>query len=190
VKLDPDRDEVLRDVPSGGGRALDLGCGEGELASLLAARGLRVVALDRHAPSLARAAGDPRVACVRGDACATPLPGGTFDLVALVRVLHHLPLERALPEIVRLLKPGGIVVVVGLYRLRTLTDYAWGVSGKLARLLRGGVPRAERSQAPWAEVHDDLATIRRKLAAALPGVRIERTLFIRYRAVWRKPSSP
>jgi len=190
LRLDPDHAEVLRSVPPGGGRALDLGCGEGELASLLAARGLRVVALDRHASSLARAARDPRVACVRGDACATPLPNAAFDLVAVVRVLHHLPPEDALQEIVRLVRPGGVVVVVGLYRLRTPADYAWGVAGKIARLLRSGVPQAEHSQAPWADVHEDLATIRRKLASALPGVRVERTPFIRYRAVWRKLASP
>ena len=41
------------------------------------------------------------------DAVRLPFADGTFDAVVGNAVLHHLPLERAVPELIRTLKPGG-----------------------------------------------------------------------------------
>jgi 2-polyprenyl-3-methyl-5-hydroxy-6-metoxy-1,4-benzoquinol methylase len=54
---------VLGAVPRDCRRALDVGCGEGRLASELAERCGEVVGIDVHAPRLARA----RAACVRSN---------------------------------------------------------------------------------------------------------------------------
>jgi SAM-dependent methyltransferase len=187
--LNPDEIEALRFAPAAPRRALDVGCGEGALAIALARRGAFVVALDRDAAALGRAERHPRVAYVRGDACASPFRAGAFDLVTVVKSLHHLALEPALAEIARLLQPGGSAVVVGLHRLRTPEDFVRAAGSRILRVVQLG----RRSEGPESPVvmtmpQEDLATIRRALAALWPGSTIERVRLIRFRARWRKPA--
>jgi ubiquinone/menaquinone biosynthesis C-methylase UbiE len=47
------------------------------------------------------------------DAAETGLPDDGIDLVFLFGVIHGLPLDRVLPELHRVLKPGGIMAVEG-----------------------------------------------------------------------------
>ena len=85
---------------------LDVGCGEGELARHLPEGAW--VGVDRSTEMLARAP-EPNV---RGDATALPFPDASFDSVALLYVLYHLPEpRRALDEAHRVLRPGGLVAV-------------------------------------------------------------------------------
>ena len=188
--MNPDEIEALRFAPPSPARALDLGCGEGALALALARRGAFVVALDRDPAALARAERHPRIAYVRGDACATPFRTDAFDLVTVVKSLHHLPLEPPLAEIARVVRKGGSAVIVGLHRLRTPEDFVRAAGSKILRVVelgrRGRNPRAER--VIMAMPSDDLPTIRRALAALLPGSTVERARLIRFRARWRKPA--
>ncbi len=49
---------------------------------------------------------------VRGDATAMPFEAGSFDRVIAAEVLEHIPLDqRALGEIARVLRPGGMLAV-------------------------------------------------------------------------------
>jgi SAM-dependent methyltransferase len=99
---------------------LDCGCGAGattvELATIVAPGRVVGIDLDPGQIQLARAlAAERRVTNVRfepGDVDALPLPDGTFDAVFAHAVLQHLrdPL-RALREMHRALKPGGIIGV-------------------------------------------------------------------------------
>jgi SAM-dependent methyltransferase len=97
-------------------RALDLGCGAGNIALELLSRGAHVTCLDispgmvelarrrveLHLPELA-----DRATFVVADAGATGLDGASFDLVVGKWLLHHVDLERAAAEVHRLLAPGG-----------------------------------------------------------------------------------
>jgi SAM-dependent methyltransferase len=99
-------DRVLPAPPQ---RVLEVGCGRGELAAALLARGYRVTALDvdPDAVAAARAAGVP---AVQGDF----LDGGTatHDAVLFTRSLHHVgDLDRAAALAAAACAPGGIVVV-------------------------------------------------------------------------------
>lgn len=95
-----------------GTRVLDLGCGVGQTACLLAARGAEVVGLDRSAAMVARAReraarlGAPAT-FVEGDAYALPFDAGGFDIVFAESVTLFLDRARVLPEIARVLAPGG-----------------------------------------------------------------------------------
>jgi SAM-dependent methyltransferase len=60
-------------------------------------------ALLRHA----RVRSVPNAHVSAADACALPFRDRTFDAVVGNAVLHHLPLEAAVPEFVRVLRPGG-----------------------------------------------------------------------------------
>jgi SAM-dependent methyltransferase len=108
-------DFVLRAIPSGCERALDAGCGRGGLSRKLAHRSKEVVAIDADRECIENAAA-PNVTFIHADILAHPFPPGTCDFVVAVASLHHLPLRPALELVARLLRPGGVLVIVGLYR--------------------------------------------------------------------------
>lgn len=108
-----------------GDRVLDLGCGGGRHAFEVYRRGADVVALDtdhgelRQVGALAHAMREegqaPRAAgaaAVGGDATTMPFGDDVFDRVIAAEVLEHVPADqRALAEITRVLRPGGLVAV-------------------------------------------------------------------------------
>ena len=110
---------------SAGDRFLDVGCGTGRHTFEALRRGADAVALDRNADDLAAveatvdelATGGiiPRPAgpvTVEGDALALPFEEATFDRVLASEILEHIPDDRAaIAELVRVVKPGGLVAV-------------------------------------------------------------------------------
>ena len=101
------------------GPALDVGTGKGLLAMAIALRGIEVVSVDidedeqELADLLAREAGvADRIRFINCDASSIPFPDSHFGCVAMMDVLHHLEYpERILREMVRLLRPGGIIII-------------------------------------------------------------------------------
>ncbi|MFF8958008.1 class I SAM-dependent methyltransferase [Streptomyces sp. NPDC014894] len=97
-------------------RVLDIGCGTGYLAGLLAhavAPGGTVTGVD-PAPAMIdyarRHARQDHCEFVRGVAEELPRADGSFDLVVSSLAFHHIPedrRERALGEMFRVLRPGG-----------------------------------------------------------------------------------
>lgn len=108
-----------------GMRALDMGCGGGRHAFALYRRGLDVTALDMDEVELKdvsamfaamQQAGEVpatgRARAVRGTAYDLPFGDATFDRVIAAEVLEHLPEDqRAMRELFRVLKPGGLIAV-------------------------------------------------------------------------------
>ena len=97
-------------------RALDVGCGEGRFARMLAAEGIDVVGVDPVEALVARArarhpGGDYRV----GRAEALPVPDAAFDLVVSYLTLIDVPdLRAAVAEMTRALAPGGALLIANL----------------------------------------------------------------------------
>jgi len=108
-----------------GERLLDLGCGAGRHAFEAARKGAKVVALDMDKSELAQVtaifaamaeAGEipdnASATAVNGDATSLPFPDGSFDKVIAAEVLEHLPADqKAMNEIARVLRPGGVAAV-------------------------------------------------------------------------------
>lgn len=96
-----------------GRRVLDVGCGTGRLALALAERGAKVWGVDPSEEMLAqaRAAAGRRVGLKRGPAESLPFKDGWFDRIVLRLVVHLLDRSRAFPEFLRVLVPGGRVIV-------------------------------------------------------------------------------
>lgn len=91
------------------GEALDLACGSGRHARLLAARGLSVVALDRDAQSLAAAAGQGIVTLqhdLEAPGSVWPFAPGRFAGIVVTHYLHR-PLFGALAAA---LAPDGVLI--------------------------------------------------------------------------------
>lgn len=97
-----------------GDRVLDCGCGPGfALMAMSRLRRLRLVGLDADPNRLSGlASACPSAALVAGDAHHLPFPDGTFDKILLSEVLEHLEDDaRALREVRRVLRPGGLLAV-------------------------------------------------------------------------------
>jgi 2-polyprenyl-3-methyl-5-hydroxy-6-metoxy-1,4-benzoquinol methylase len=106
---------------SAGGRALDLGCGRGELTYYLARQGFEVTAIDYSPEALRLAehcfAGEPklrdRVRFRCDSVCTSPLEG-QYDLVIAADVIEHLSaseLDRLYARVSERLRPQGLFVV-------------------------------------------------------------------------------
>ena len=93
-------------VPEGAQLVVELGAGTGKLTRAMAALGARVVAVEPDPRMLAvlRRLG---LEGVEGSAEAIPLGDGVADAVVAGSSLHWFELELALPEIHRVLRPGG-----------------------------------------------------------------------------------
>jgi SAM-dependent methyltransferase len=93
-------------VPEGAELVVELGAGTGKLTRAVAALGTRVVAVEPDPRMLAvlRRLG---LEGVQGSAEAVPLGDGVADAVVAGSSLHWFELELALPEIHRVLRPGG-----------------------------------------------------------------------------------
>ena len=92
---------------------LEIGCGEGTNLVRLARHGA-AVGIDRY-PAKARFAARavPRARVAAADATALPFRDGAFASVLVRDLLHHLPEpRRATTEAVRVLAPGGTLLVV------------------------------------------------------------------------------
>lgn len=96
-----------------GGRALDLGCGLGEVSVLLSARGFSAVGLDESANAInALRQRFPQVDWRCGLASELLPQLGQFDVITLYHVLEHIPHPvEALREVMKALRPGGIIVI-------------------------------------------------------------------------------
>ncbi|MDP3844528.1 MAG: class I SAM-dependent methyltransferase [Oxalobacteraceae bacterium] len=91
------------------GQVLDLACGGGRHARLLAASGHPVLAVDRDPAALARAAGPGIVTTevdLEADGAAWPFEDGQFAAIVVVNYLHR-PL---FPHILASLANGGVLI--------------------------------------------------------------------------------
>ncbi|RJO78273.1 class I SAM-dependent methyltransferase [Nocardia panacis] len=99
-----------------GPRVLDLGAGTGKLTATLCASGAEVVAVEPDSEMLTelrRAL--PDVRALRGSAEEIPLPDGSVDAVVAGNAMHWFDMNRAGPEIARVLAPAG--VLAGLWNV-------------------------------------------------------------------------
>lgn len=105
-----------------GRRALDIGCGTGRIALMLAAEGATVTAVDVSKAMLDCCLGEARrrrvksrVKCVHSPAHAIPCPSDHFDIITCFGLLEHLPeaiRRTCLVEAARVLKPTGTMYIV------------------------------------------------------------------------------
>jgi SAM-dependent methyltransferase/uncharacterized protein YbaR (Trm112 family) len=135
---------------------LDAGSGAGRWAVQVAARGPRVIAIDLGASiDVTRANTDrERVGCIQADLQDIPLRDGAVDWAYCLGVLHHLDdPPRALGEIARSVRPGGLVLLYLYYALdnRGVGFRALHAPVSAARFAVSRLPR------PAAMVFSDLA---------------------------------
>jgi ubiquinone/menaquinone biosynthesis C-methylase UbiE len=191
---------LLRQLPSNCHDVLEIGCGRGAFARRLAERSEHVLALDLS-PEMIRLAREhsaqfPNIDFQLADVGDVPFPIASFDCIATIATLHHLPFPEMLLKMKTALKPGGVLLVLDLFEPAGLSDsllnlLAVPVSTSL-RLIHHGrlLPRREVRDA-WAahERHDlypTMTEVRALCASVLPGAKIKQHLLWRYSIVWEK----
>jgi SAM-dependent methyltransferase len=95
-------------LPPGLPSVVDLGAGTGKLTRQIAERGLDITAVDPSEGMLAelqRAV--PGVPALLGSAETIPLPDASCDVVLVAQAWHWVDPDRAVPEVARVLTPGG-----------------------------------------------------------------------------------
>jgi SAM-dependent methyltransferase len=100
-----------------GRTVVDLGAGTGKLTRLLLPTGARVVAVEPIPEMRAHIDG---AEVLDGTAEAIPLPDASADVVTVAQAFHWFDHERALPEIHRVLRSKGSLVIV--WNMRDLDD--------------------------------------------------------------------
>lgn len=101
-----------------GQRVLECGCGPGSYGFFLAHRGGCVTGIDISGEAIERARAKAESLRVRNlsfrkmNVEALDFPAAEFDLICGNAILHHLDLDRAIPELARCLKPGGQAVFI------------------------------------------------------------------------------
>lgn len=108
-----------------GTRVIDVGCGQGRHSFEAFRRGANVIAFDQNAADLndvdeilqameeqGEVSASAKAEAVKGDALDLPFADGTFDCVIASEILEHVPEDdRAIAELVRVLKPGGALAI-------------------------------------------------------------------------------
>ncbi|MCA9291579.1 MAG: metalloregulator ArsR/SmtB family transcription factor [Phycisphaerales bacterium] len=111
--------EALLDLVDERWTVADLGCGTGNAAERLAPVVRQVIAVDREPAMLEaarkRLAGADNVDFRPGDMTALPIDDASVDAAISMLVLHHLPRPAlAVKEIARILRPGGLALIVDM----------------------------------------------------------------------------
>jgi ubiquinone/menaquinone biosynthesis C-methylase UbiE len=193
---------LLRHLPSNCHNALEIGCGTGSFARRMAERSQQVLAIDLS-PEMVRIARErsaqfSNIEFQLADVLALTLPDNSFDCIASIATLHHLPLRQVLLKMKAALKPRGVLLVLDLFERAGLFD---SISNLVAipvsvglRLMHHGrlLPRREVRDA-WAahEAHDLYPTMREVHTLCdeiLPGAKIRKHLLWRYSIIWQKPT--
>jgi SAM-dependent methyltransferase len=114
-------------------RVLDLAAGTGKLTAALVRLGAEVTAVEPDPAMLAefrRSLGS--VKALSGSAEQIPLPGASVDAVLVGQAMHWFDLGQAIPEIARVLTPGGVLAA-----LWNVDDDRTGWVATLAEISKG-----------------------------------------------------
>ncbi|HEX6479534.1 MAG TPA: class I SAM-dependent methyltransferase [Ktedonobacteraceae bacterium] len=190
---------LLRQVPQHCRNAMEIGCGTGAFARLLARKAEHVLALDLSLRmiSLARERSEQftNIDFQVADVQSLEFSPEQFDCIVSIATLHHLPMEDILTKLRTALAPNGTLIVLDLYQAG-LSDLpslliAIPVNLVLKFLKTGRIKEPEAVREAWAAhgKHDSyltLAQLRDICRAILPGARVKRHLLWRYSLIWKK----
>jgi SAM-dependent methyltransferase len=156
----PARDALVLDALPAGARNLDLACGTGQLAGLLAERGFRVTGLDSSFEMLALArTRAPRVDFVQADARSFVLAGRFDAVISVYDSLNHIMSVEELGDVFArvhaILAPGGPFV----FDLNTEAGYPIEWSGSFLDADHAAIARS-RYDSETRTMHFDTTIFR------------------------------
>lgn len=192
---------LLHLVPSDCDHLLEIGCGFGTFARLVAHRARSVTAIDVSPQMItvaqARSLNYSNLKFVLADFLQAHFPAESCDCIVTMTTLHHMPAEEALRKMKSLLRPGGLLILHDMLGSSGHIDRAFDLVrmpiNMALRFWHTGRfrPRREVRRA-WDEhgKHETYLTpheVRALRDEYFPGGRVHRHLLWRYTIVWRKP---
>jgi 2-polyprenyl-3-methyl-5-hydroxy-6-metoxy-1,4-benzoquinol methylase len=151
---------------SGGGRGLDVGCGQGWYVARMRLLGFDVEGIDASPGQIAIAAGQAgSPALIRmGSVLDIPAADGSYDFVYIINVLHHLDSiedqRKAFAEMSRVLRQGGLLFVHEINTRNPLFRFYMGYVFPTLNCIDEGVERwllphrlASYTDLPMREAH-------------------------------------
>ena len=185
---------LLNQLPSEINRALDVGCGLGVFASKLAQRAKLVDAIDADEITIMEASkihNVPNVYYQCADLLDVDLQYNSYDVIVSIASLHHMNIEAALSKMNLLLRPSGKLLILGLYKEITVTDYTYSLISVPLNYIYLRRYRSIAStmgyKAPVRPAKLSLKQIKLVANSIIPGYKIKRHLFWRYSLIWKKP---
>ena len=166
---------VIDAIPDGCRRALDVGCGNGELSRELHRRIPEITGLDRDDRCIQRCRSHPDAGDIRyvvNDLRTADLTPKGFELVSAVASLHHMDAGEGLVRLRSLIAPGGVLVVVGVARPDLPRDLPIEVAAQIAGLVQRrptGLDGGPATPIIWPPP-ERYSTTRRLAIELLPGV--------------------
>lgn len=192
---------LLKHVPANCQNALEIGCGTGAFARLLAARCQHVIGIDLSAEMIrvarSRSSWFENLEFELADAMSWKFAQSHFEFISSIATLHHLEQRQLLPKIKDALKPGGVFVLLDLVASSGITErmldvIGLGVSSGLRLIHNRRLQPPPEVRKAWEQhgKHDHYSTIKQMQTLAdeiLPGASVKRHLLWRYTLLYRKP---
>jgi SAM-dependent methyltransferase len=191
---------IVDAIPGGCERALDVGCGTGALTRRLKRLVPHVTGIDRDERSIQLARAHPGATGIRylqADFLTASFGPASLDLVTSIASLHHMDARAALRRMADLLRPGGVLAVVGLAQASKPADLAPEIPAVIGTQLHRAASaiRRRRVGGPATPYQPPVIwpppltyrDMRRLATDVLPGARYRRHLYWRYSLVWAKP---
>jgi SAM-dependent methyltransferase len=146
-----DRPMMARVAAAGARTALDIGCGEGRFCRMMRDAGLKTTGLDPTRALLdAARARDPGGVYVEGVGEALPFQAESFDLVVSYLSLIDMPdIRAAIPEMARVLKSGGTLLIANLTSFNTAGDEMRWHKDAAGRITHFGMDRYLEERFTW-----------------------------------------
>ncbi|WP_083904610.1 class I SAM-dependent methyltransferase [Nocardiopsis kunsanensis] len=190
---------LLREIPKPCRNALDVGCGTGRFAQKLALRGIQVHAIDTDGNVIADAEKKnstlkppQQVHFEQADIKSMRLEPNTYDYIACLASIHHVPFE-IVNKLRASLTENGVLVILGCYRETTFLDHTVSlIAVPVNAIFRtivffwekwkkgGDCVLNESASASVSSPDMTLPEIQEKSAEILPGRSIRHLLFWRY----------
>jgi 2-polyprenyl-3-methyl-5-hydroxy-6-metoxy-1,4-benzoquinol methylase len=189
-RIEPSVQRLVAQIPLRS-RVLEVGCGTGALARVLATRrGAKVTAIDLSPRmiDIARVRTPALLGVEYHVADFLSLEPRGFDVVIATNTLHHLPLEEAVSRMAAAVSGDGLLLLADLFEARGLSELPYN---GLSWILRAPNRVPGDLDAAWAAhgLRDRLQpwrSVRRSLRSLLPGVSVRRHLGWRYSAIWQR----
>jgi ubiquinone/menaquinone biosynthesis C-methylase UbiE len=133
-----------------GRTVLDLGAGTGKLTRALVQTGAHVVAVEPGEQMLRQLESVvPQAEALHGAAEAIPLPDDSVDAATMGQSFHWFRHDEALPELHRVLRPGGGIALLWNWR-----DQSSGLQERINDLIEQFLPRGRKRRGEWVEPLD------------------------------------
>jgi SAM-dependent methyltransferase len=186
---------IVKAIPPGCVRALDVGCGQGALTRRIRSVVPHVTGIDRDERSIEIARSHPQardIDYVLDDFVTAPFEYGSLDFIASVSSLHHMDCEQALSRMADLLRPCGVLFVLGLARIGSPADLAMEVPSAIGLRLHQAASRGRPAPAYTSPVilppPLTYGAMRKLAARVLPGSQFRQRMYWRYSVLWTKMS--